>query len=149
MAAPRGTLERGDWWEMDGARLDVLWPPAAFDPSNTNDASVVLRIRFGETVALLTGDIEAAVQDRLVAAGDIRADVLKVPHHGSKTTPSSVFEAVSPGVAIISVGERNIFGHPHSDTLSALAGYPVFRTDEHGTVTIRSDGKRIRVSTAR
>ncbi|HMS58682.1 MAG TPA: ComEC/Rec2 family competence protein [Tepidiformaceae bacterium] len=148
-AAPRRTLERGDWWEMDGVRFEVLWPPAAFDPANTNDASVVLRVRFGETVALLTGDIEAGVQNRLVAAGDIRADVLKVPHHGSKTSSAAFFRAVGAEVAIISAGANNRYGHPAGETLAALAPARIVRTDTDGRVRIESDGSSIRVRVER
>ena len=148
-AAPRRTLERGDWWEMDGVRFEVLWPPAAFDPSNTNDASVVLRVQYGVTVALLTGDIEAAVQDRLAADGDIRADVLKVPHHGSKTSSAAFFRAVGAEVAIVSAGADNRYGHPAGETIAALAPARIVRTDTDGRVRIESDGSRIRVRVER
>jgi len=85
----------------------------------------------------------------LMEGSEVRADVLKVPHHGSKTTDPALFAAVSPSLAVISVGADNSFGHPHADTLAALNGYRVLRTDQRGTVTVRTDGRGIRVSTAR
>jgi competence protein ComEC len=78
---------------------------------------------------------------------DIGADVLKVPHHGSHTNDGAFLDAVSPAVAIITVGATNPFGHPHPDTLAALEGRPVFRTDIHGRITVRTDGSAIVVGT--
>jgi competence protein ComEC len=139
-------LVAGDSFEFGGLRFDILWPPLGLDVQNLNDTSLVFRVTYRDVSLLFTGDSEAPVHQALMAADDLRADVLKVPHHGSKTTDTEFFAAVSPSVAVISVGANNLFGHPHPDTLAALDGTRLFRTDEDGRVTIRSDGRTIRVS---
>jgi len=106
-------------------------------------------VTYGKVSFLFTGDSEAPVHRALIEGFDLHADVLKVPHHGSKTTDPALFAAVSPSLAVISVGAGNTFGHPHADTLTALSGYRVVRTDQQGTVTVRTDGRAISVSTAR
>ena len=102
---------------------------------------------FGARSFLLTGDLEKPMEARLLA-GDLamHADVLKVGHHGSKTSSIQPFlDAVSPSVAIISAGYENSFGHPHPDVLKRLAGLhaAVLRTDLDGLVTATTDGQRI------
>ena len=137
-----------------GVRLEVLWPPRERlegDRADNNN-SVVLRVRYGRFCALLTGDVEAEVERRLVAEGRLTpCAVLKVAHHGSPSSTTSAFlEAVRPAVAVISVGE-NRFGHPDGDVLARLeaAGARIFRTDRNGTVELISDGERLWVRTAR
>ena len=98
---------------------------------------------------LLAGDIEAGAQRALVELGDIEADVLKVPHHGADTNAAAFLPATASRVAVISVGEGNRFGHPRDETLAALAGQPVLRTDLNGRITITSDGSEIRVRVER
>jgi len=102
---------------------------------------------------LLTGDIEAMTEERLLRDRDeLASAVLKVAHHGSKTSSTSAFlEAVSPRAAVISVGTMNPFGHPHRVTLDALqaVGASVYRTDLDGAVTITSDGARVWIRTVR
>jgi competence protein ComEC len=139
-------LTAGDDFAFGGLRVEVLWPPVGFETEELNDTSLVLRVTYRHVSLLFTGDSEAPVHEALMAAGDLRADVLKVPHHGSKTTDPEFFAVVSPSVAVISVGTGNAFGHPHADTLAALQGTRLFRTDQDGRVTIRSDGRTIRVS---
>ena len=105
------------------ARVDVLWPCPAFDPGfDPNDNSLVLRLTYGEHAILFTGDIEAHAEAALIARGArLRADVLKVAHHGSRTSSSDAFlRAVSPTLAVISAGAVNPFGHPHSEVLERL-----------------------------
>jgi competence protein ComEC len=105
------------------ARVDVLWPCPAFDPGfDPNDNSLVLRVALAAHALLFTGDIEAHAEAELVARGAaLRADVLKVPHHGSRTSSSEAFlSAVSPALAIISAGAVNPFGHPHAEVLERL-----------------------------
>ena len=100
---------------------------------------------------LLTGDMEKPMEMRLVADDrPVRADVLKVGHHGSKTSTSELFlDAVHPAFAIISDGFENSFGHPHQDVLARLAEHhtETLRTDTVGLITIRTDGRRISVET--
>ena len=149
---PRTTgraLRAGTAWQADGVRFEVLWPPTDAFEANLNDASIVLRISYGERTFLLTGDIEAPAQRALISSGAARADVLKVPHHGSKTSDPAFFSAVSPRVAVISSGAGNRYGHPAADTLAALEGLPLMRTDLDGRVTVSTDGRDLRVLTER
>ncbi len=143
----RSHLAAGATFMWDGVTVEVLWPPAGYITGELNDTSLVLRIRYGQTTIVLTGDFEAPAQDLLMASTGVAADVLKVPHHGSKTTDPAFLDAVDASVAIISVGANNLFGHPSAETLDALAGSPVYRTDRDGRVTVRSDGTRLTVST--
>ncbi|HWP62385.1 MAG TPA: ComEC/Rec2 family competence protein, partial [Candidatus Binatia bacterium] len=136
----------GDRLAVDGVTLDVVWPVAGTVPatapdsgSEVNDASLVL---LGAAVGhrfLLSGDIEEGVDPELVARGLPRLDLLKVPHHGSRTaTTAGLLEATRPSLAVISVGADNPYGHPAPETLERLraAGATVLRTDEDGSVEI-------------
>lgn len=127
----------------DGLYLDVVWPPpglAGTLPKASNETSIVLRAFAGSTSLLLTGDIEAGAEAGILAsAADIDVDILKVAHHGSRTSSMTGFLlAASPELAIISVGRNNKFGHPHPwvtrrfQTLSI----PFRTTAEEGTITI-------------
>lgn len=127
----------------DGLAIDVLWPPEGSwgkEWKNENNASVVARVRYGENTALFTGDIESDAESALLQTGyDLASDVLKVAHHGSRTSTSTGFLlAVRPSLAVISVGARNRFGHPRSEVLSRLTHYgiPYKRTDRDGTVEV-------------
>jgi competence protein ComEC len=106
-------------------------------------------VTYGSTRFLLTGDLEAKEQDELIAEGVVEADVLKAPHHGSKTSDPAFFDAVGADIAVISVGADNPYGHPHQETLDALTGETVLRTDLDGRVTVRSDGRRVTWETER
>lgn len=114
----------GQHWDWDGVQFDVLHPQAAdYDASaKSNAMSCVLRISNGAQTALLVGDIEQPQEAALVAQGvDLTADVLLVPHHGSKTSSSAAFlDAVAPGVGIVQSGYRNRFGHPAPTVLARL-----------------------------
>ena len=132
-----------------GVIFDILSPAedAAASASDPHDANIVSRLSYGETTILLTGDAEKALEHRLVfeAPDMLDADILKVGHHGSKTSSTEVFvKAVSPDMAVISAGKKNRYGHPHADVLERFArlGIPVFRTDQMGNITIESDGVR-------
>lgn len=146
---PAEVLEAGDTWELDGVQFAVLWPPPGHASRQANDLSLVLRVTYEGVVVLLTGDIEAAAQRALIAEADVRAHVLKVPHHGSKTSEPAFFAAVEPRLAVISAGADNRFGHPHAETLAALADRPLSRTDMHGRVTLHVGDGRVRISTER
>jgi competence protein ComEC len=146
----RNLHRQGDTWELDGVRFEVLWPPFGSEPpKELNDASLVLRVTYEGVSMLLTGDIEAKVQRELMASMDVTADILKVPHHGSKTSDAPFFAAVDPALALISVGAENGFGHPHEETLEALADRPLYRTDLDGRITLRISGGRVRITTQR
>ena len=109
---------------------------------------VVLLALVAEVSFLLTGDIERGAAEALFDAG-ISADILKVPHHGSRTTPLEFLGSVDSEVAVISVGASNRFGHPVDDVLTALENSAVYRTDLDGRVTISTDGTSITVTTER
>jgi competence protein ComEC len=140
------------WRELGGARVDVLAPcPGPTSDRGPNDNSFVLRITYGARAMLFVGDAEREEERDLVALGApaLRADVLKVGHHGSRTSSSDeLLAAVRPAEAVVSVGARNRFGHPAAETLSALAraGARVWRTDRDGAVVATTDGERLTVT---
>ena len=116
---------------------------------NLNNYSAVLKVTYGDTSFLFTGDAETLSEEQITT--DVKSDVLKVGHHGSDTSTSAGFlKRVSPKYAVISVGEGNSYGHPAGSTLRALseAGAAVYRTDRDGTVVLSSDGKTIVPGTA-
>lgn len=123
--------------------VEVLGPPPgrpyAGGDAEANDMSVVLRIVWRGRAVLLAGDAEHAAQQDLLAAGaDVRAGVLKVPHHGGATSEPEFLAAVDASVALVSAGRGNPYGHPHPAVLAELArlGVDVRRTDEEGTVSV-------------
>ncbi len=148
-ARNRSEVHAGDSVSEDGVLLEVLWPPPGYDDPQENNSTLVLRITYGATRVLLASDAEARAQLALMEEGDVTADVLKVPHHGSKTTSPDFLAAVAPSVALISVGADNSYGHPNQETLDALTGATILRTDLQGRVTVRSDGTHITASTER
>ncbi len=132
------------------ARVEVLAPCPRVSPETpANDASLVVRIDFGRRSALLVGDAEHEAERALLASGArLRADLLKVGHHGSRTSSSADFlRAVAPGYAMISCGVRNRFGHPHPDALARLGATSaeVLRTDRGGEIVWETDGESVRV----
>lgn len=162
--------------EFSGARIEVLSPPrdllaargnpapggaasgnaesggnAAGGHAPGNNDSLVLRVAFGQRSFLLTGDMERAIELRLLReSAEVAADVLKVGHHGSRTSTTREFlEAVSPSAAVISAGFQNSFGHPHADVLDRLAarGVTLLRTDTGGLATVRTDGRKLWLDT--
>ena len=127
--------------------IDILAPFSDSD-SNLNNVSAVVRITYGKTVMLFTGDAEKVIENQLLDSG-IDSDILKVGHHGAGSSSSTSFiKAVSPEVAVISVGEGNSYKHPHADTLAILneVGAKIYRTDEQGTIVVTADqNKKITV----
>ena len=142
-------VHRGDWWELDGVRFEVLWPPEGSGEPGDNNGSIVLRVTYGQTTALLTADIETRAQEELLRMGDAHADVLKVPHHGSKSSSPAFLAAVGARLAVISAGADNRFGHPSAEALEALSASTIARTDRDGRVRIESDGRRLTLHTQR
>ncbi len=126
-------------------QITFLGPVTSY--ADTNNTSLVLRLDFGETAFLFTGDMETAAETDLLDAGtNVAADVLKVGHHGSNTSTGYRFlYEVAPEYAVISVGEDNAYGHPHDEPLSRLtdAGCTILRTDRLGTIVAASDGQTI------
>jgi competence protein ComEC len=150
-SAGRRAVAAGVAWTWDGVRLEVLRPrpPARRPRRGRNEDSVVLRVALGDVAFLLTGDVEG---DGLSGIAFPRVDVLKVPHHGSRSTSPPAFVAhTSPRVALISVGARNPFGHPHPDVLAryASSGALVLRTDRDGALEVATDGQGLWVRAAR
>lgn len=119
--------------------------------SFNNSNSVVLRVTLGSVSALLTGDIEQEAEERILGHRDnIRSQILKVGHHGSRYASSDPFlDAIQPEVALISAGKNNSYGHPHSQLLQRLERRQVkiFRTDAHGTIEVTTDGREYRTAT--
>ncbi len=135
-------------------RVTVLAPCPAYDPDEPpNDNSLVLKISYGRRAFLFVGDAEHFEEDELLAHRDaLRADVLKIGHHGSRTSSSAAFiAAVAPVEAVISVGSRNRFGHPNPATLTTLSDARVetWRTDRDGEIEIETDGEKLSISAAR
>ncbi|MPY81205.1 MAG: DNA internalization-related competence protein ComEC/Rec2 [Actinophytocola sp.] len=151
-------LTVGQRLEWPNLRLRVLGPqyvpPPSPDPEGTevNDASVVLKAETPAGSLLLTGDVELAAQADLLASGeDLRADVLKVPHHGSRSTLPRFLDAVDPTVAVISVGAMNRHGHPNATLIDELrdGGAVVVRTDSGGDIALVVVDGRLRIVPAR
>jgi competence protein ComEC len=137
----------GDNLELGGAAIRILAPPPDADAKSLrpNEASLVMKISYGQTSALLEGDAERKTERR-VAEEEPQADVLKVGHHGSATSTWPEFlSAVHPRFAVISVGTRNVYGHPRWDVLNRLGESKVstYRTDMDGAVTFYLDGKNV------
>ena len=115
-----------------------------------NNNSYILKFTYGETTFLFTGDAEAQYEREALENGaDVDVDVLKVGHHGSRTSTCDEFiAATTPEYAVIQVGRNNRYGHPSADTVTRLerAGAEVFRTDELGDIVVTTDGRRISVA---
>ncbi len=142
------TIQAGDTIRFGSVEVSVLWPLAASNGSSNND-SIVLRISLGTRSFLLTGDIEKPTETALTAMHpSLRADVVKVPHHGSKTSSTDAFVfATKPAFAIISVGRTSTFGHPHKEVVDRwqASGAAVLTTGHSGTITVTTDGTDLRV----
>ncbi len=140
-----------DAFSFGGMAVRVLAPAADYTPgpSAKNDDSLVLRVAYGKTSALLEGDAEAPSEAQMAQLPSIHADLLKVGHHGSKTSTTAPFlAAVSPEYAVVSVGLHNLYHHPRLDTLEHLqeAGVHTWRTDLDGISTFYLDGEHITTS---
>lgn len=165
LAALQAARERGvpDYWPAEGDQvrlgpvtLDVLNPPRVpFQSTRSDDNAncIAFRLRYGQVVMLLACDMEAVSEERLVASGaELGADLLKVAHHGSRHSSTPAFlAAVRPQVAIHSAGQGNTYGHPHAETLQRFeaVGAQNWRTDQHGSITVRTDGVKLSVSGTR
>ena len=151
---PRTRAQRGMRLPIGDLGVTVLHPgPTQLTGtvSDDNNNAVVLRLDYGETSLLLTGDAESEAEADMIAAGlHLRADVLKIGHHGSNGASSPAFiAAVAPRLAVIQVGAENTFGHPHPALLERLQGVEVLRTDQNGRIELVSDGQRWSVETQR
>ncbi|HOC94201.1 MAG TPA: MBL fold metallo-hydrolase [bacterium] len=145
-----GTPKSGFTQSVGDARIDVLAPvrPLSGTDSDPNNNSVVLRVIYGQISFLLTGDMES--EERNTVSPWPQTTVIKIAHHGSRNgTDRNFLKALSPRVAVISSGRGNNYGHPHSETLSALksANVKTHNTADTGTVVVSTDGKTISVKT--
>jgi competence protein ComEC len=144
-------MHRTDPFPFGGAQIQVLAPDLQYEAEikPKNDDSLVMRVVFGANSFLLTGDMEKKIEEQLFFEGLLsHSDVLKVGHHGSRTSSTAdLLDTVHPAFAIISAGFENSYGHPHPLTLAALEERHValYRTDQRGLVRIVSDGKRLEV----
>lgn len=131
-----------------GVYIDVFFPDRDVSGMKTNDGSIVARLVYGKTSVMLTGDSPQSIENYLtdVFGKNLKSDVLKVGHHGSRTSTGELFLGyVAPAFAVISDGKGNSYGHPHQETLDNLAKFDVkvFRTDELGTIVMKSDGEKV------
>lgn len=134
--------DQGVQYRLGDARFEFIGPLE--DHNNVNDDSLVMRLTYGDTSFLFTGDMTADAEKELIEDGEnVKCDVLKVGHHGSSGSScyQFLYEA-EPKIAVISCGRDNDYGHPHEETLGRLkdAGVTVYRTDELGSIVIFSDG---------
>jgi competence protein ComEC len=145
------TLAGGDSVHYNDSEIDILSPNASFLMSpELNDTVLVELVKTAGFRALLTADIGFNVEDYLLAQGmDIRADILKVPHHGSKYSSGDAFlTAVDPAVAVIEVGAKNKYGQPAKEALARIASSTtaeVLRTDQDGTIAIFADNGKLKI----
>lgn len=115
---------------------------------NLNNYSPIIKITYGSTSFLFTGDAETEIEEEVISKySNLKSDVLKIGHHGSSTSSSLEFlKAVNPKISIISVGKNNTYGHPTKETLEKLKDTTLFRTDKNNSIVISSDGKSIKYS---
>ena len=141
--------EPGDTFSLGSASVTILGPQKSYE--DTNDTSIVMKVVYGKTSFLFTGDAERTAEADILDAGyDLSATVLKVGHHGSDTSTSYAFlREIMPEYAVIQVGKGNSYGHPTEDTLSKLrdADVKVYRNDLQGTIICTSDGEAVSFST--
>lgn len=126
--------------------FEIFFPDRDVSEMTSNDGSIVGKLEYGSTTILFTGDTTKATENYVlkIASSSLDADILKVAHHGSRTSSREEFvKAVSPDVAVISLGKDNSYGHPHRETIETFKkeNIKILRTDELGTIIIQSDGK--------
>ncbi len=152
-AIPLNIIGAGDVIRFGGVTATVYWPLPSADTSapSGNNESVVLQLRFGERTILMTGDVEKEGEAAIVNAhNELRSDVVKVPHHGSRTSSTDAFVAATkPSFGVFSVGQHSVFGHPHREVVDRwrTSGAQVLTTGRSGMITVTTDGRDLRVET--
>lgn len=145
------TAKKGVTIPIKGVKAQFIAPVKSYSQSDLNDWSAVLRLTYGKKSFLFTGDAETkSEKDMINSKQTVKADVLKVGHHGAKNSTSSSFlKKVKPTYAVISVGKGNSYGHPTSTVLNRLKNSKVnvFRTDKQGSIVAKTDGKKITFNT--
>jgi competence protein ComEC len=150
---PANIIGSGDILDFGEVRIVVLWPPFndTVEAQSRNNDSIVIRLDFGERSILMTGDVEREGEAAILHSNaTLKSDVVKVPHHGSKTSSTAeLVGATRPQLAVISVGLRSMFGHPKPEIVERWksAGAEVMTTGRKGTITVSTDGKDLRVET--
>ena len=142
--------ESGQSYKAGDINLDIL-APAKLNYDDLNNFSVVTRVSYGETIAILTGDAEKDVEEDILRSGEnLRCDIYKVGHHGSETSSSEDFlSAMRPTYAVISCAEDNSYNHPHTKTIKNLSKYGIkyYVTKDCGAVSFICDGKNVAIHT--
>lgn len=157
---PVSVVKRGDAVFEGDYNIYILHPYPEFNPtsprgefSNQNNKSIVLKLLYKNRSFLFAGDIEKEAEENLIHLGKwLKADVIKVPHHGGKTSSTEEFLSIArPDIAVVSSGRDNIFHHPNPDVLERYEGMgtKVYRTDSDGAVIIESDGEKLKAETYR
>ncbi len=130
-----------------GIYLNIILPDRDVSEQSTNDGSIIMKLHYGQTSYMLMGDAPQKMETYAMALGsDVRADVLKLGHHGSRTSSGEEFvAAVHPALAVISAGLNNKYGHPHKETIDTLKKLhvPYLITFEHGRIITQSDGRKV------
>ncbi len=130
----------------DNIVLDILWPEQ-FLGKGANNNSIVAKLTYNQSEILLTGDIEKDIEKQLIDS-NLDSDILKIPHHGSKTSTSYNFlQAVNPEIAIILVGEDNRYKHPNQEVLDRLKDTTIYRTDKNGDIEVLTNGFLFKIGT--
>lgn len=147
------TISRGDILTFGNVKIEVLYPlkDENTESVSDNNHSVVLRIIYGERKFLLTGDIEKETEKELVNAPEyLQADVIKVAHHGSRTSSTEeIINASKAKLSVVSVGQKSPFGHPHAEVVERWkkAGAKLLTTGENGTISVSTDGQDLQLKT--
>jgi competence protein ComEC len=150
---PSLTLSRGDVLTFGDVKVEILYPETGDSPEavSDNNHSVVLRVIYGSKKFLLTGDIERETEIILLQNPFyLQADIVKVPHHGSRTSSTEAFiNATKAEYSIIPVGRHSMFGHPHEEIVERWkkSGAKIYTTGERGTISMTTDGKNLEVQT--
>ena len=150
---PIERIGAGDVLRFGDVSIEVLWPPPTDNVNAAwrNNDGTVLRIRYGTQTILLAADIEKEAEARILnTVADLRSNIVKVAHHGSRTSSTQRFiDATRPSIAIISVGRTSIFGHPNKEVVERwrASGAEVRTTGEKGTISVVTDGKQLAIST--
>lgn len=150
---PVRTASAGDTLRLEkNIDIEILSPEAMATKPGLNNDSLVLKLTYGRRSFVFTGDIELEVQKELVGReADLEADVLKMPHHGSRSLLPELVGQVKPEVAVITVGAHNTYGHPAPSTLDLLyqSGVRIYRTDQDGAVIMETEGNKLDVKTGK
>jgi len=151
-SVPIEQVGRGDRFEIGGVSIETVWPIKGRELSGSdNNSSIVMRLIYKDRSFLFTGDIEKDAEIELTSGTtQLQADIVKVPHHGSRTSSSEAFvDRTKAKWAVIPVGRRSRFGHPHPEVTERWkkAGIQVLSTGEKGTVHFATDGREVKVST--